>query len=97
MNRTPDRKKEHQQESNPPPRQLCWSCRRTHDGPGGCPWFAKEPRAVEGWDAVPCVVKECHGQRVKTYAIRHCPDYLHDPRVDAERLRENIAYYKARE
>lgn len=87
----PQRKK--QKESNDYPHQLCWSCTRTHEGPGGCSWFTPARRPVEGWDADPCVVKESHGIRVRTYAIKHCPKYAHDKRVDDSRAKANAAYY----
>lgn len=57
--------------------QLCWNCRKASGGPNGCNW-SKRFKPVEGWEAIPTVVKNSLGDGKKdmaSYQIISCPEY----------------------
>lgn len=48
----------------------CWSCANAC---GGCSW-SENLTPVEGWDAIPIIVKDDEGD-IRTYTIHSCPQY----------------------
>lgn len=58
---------------------ICWFCVNSYEGL--CPWFdAKNPKPVEGWDAVRQDIKYLHGKgsehrMIESYMVRSCPNY----------------------
>lgn len=51
--------------------QPCYTCAKFC---GGCAWSERfEP--VEGWEAIPTVIKQQWGREIPSFAILHCPQY----------------------
>lgn len=52
---------------------LCWKCSRAT---GGCPW-SRYFRVVKGWDAVPTIIENDHGN-IESFLVKSCPLYDYD-------------------
>lgn len=58
---------------------ICWLCVNSYEG--RCPWFdAKNPKPVDGWNAVRQDIKYQHGRgaghrMIESYMVRSCPNF----------------------
>ncbi len=55
--------------------QLCWDCKNAL---GGCSWSNGTFTPIEGWTATPSEIPMSLKYATKTYAIRECPQFVHD-------------------
>ena len=53
---------------------LCWECKKATGGED-CPW-ANEFKPVEGWTAIPTLVKVQVGQKEQSYIVSKCPLFV---------------------
>lgn len=51
--------------------QLCCTCKNCY---GGCSW-SRDFTPVDGWDAIPTIIKQQWGKQIGSFAIRDCPLY----------------------
>ena len=49
----------------------CWTCQNAC---GNCSW-SKNFKPVEGWDALPIIIKDSEGD-IRSYKIKICPKYI---------------------
>ena len=55
--------------------QLCWNCR---NAVGGCSWSDGRFLPIEGWVATPSSIPMSMKNATQTYAIKECPQFIHD-------------------